>query len=137
MFQQTAATPEDIQQAPSGASSASDEQPAARDPFIDHYFRRIEPGVAASFTAEQRRAIKTMFGARGMAQHTVEVRRSLPLGRRRFYLVLLMGREQRTFGRLHRDGAISGPFNLLGYAITAGLWLVPAVGAALILQAVL
>jgi hypothetical protein len=141
MFQQTA-TPEGLDRSapqPPAATAPAAPQIAdsPRDPFIDHYFKRIDPAVAASFTAEQCEAIKTMFGARGMAQHAVEIRRSLPIGRRRFYLVLLMGRERRTFGRLTRDGAISGPFNLLGYAITAGLWLLPAVGAALLLQAIL
>jgi hypothetical protein len=139
MFQPTA-TPEDLQQAgPPSSAPASDprEQSAPRDPFIDHYFKRIDPRLAATFTPDQQEAIKTMFGARGMAQHAVEVRRSLPIGRRRYYLVLLMGREQRTFGRLHSEGAISTPFNLLGYAITAALWTVPAAAAAVLLQAIL
>ena len=109
----------------------------ARDPFIDHYFKRIDPHTAASFTAEQCEAIKAMFGARGVAKHTVEVRRSLPIRRRRYYLVLLLGRERRTFGRLYSEGAVSGAFNLVGYAITAALWVLPAIGAALILQAIL
>lgn len=136
MFQQTA-TSEDLQQASLGDSPGSAETTAARDPFIDHYFKRIDPQVAASFTPEQQEAIKTMFGARGIARHTVELRRSLPVGKRRYYLVLLLGREQRTFGRLYSEGAVSGPFNLLGYAIIAGLWLVPAACAALLLQALL
>jgi hypothetical protein len=78
-----------------------------------------------------------MFGARGIARHTVEIRRSLPIGRGRYYLVLLLGRERRTFGRLYSEGTVSSGFNLLGYAITAALWTLPAVGAALLLQAVL
>jgi len=141
MFQQSATT-EDLNQGAVHAAAGTQEAPAAksatpRDPFIDHYFKRIDPRVAATFTGEQREAIKTMFGARGMAQHSVEIRRSLPIGRRRYYLVMLMGRERRTFGRLYSEGAISGPFNLLGYAITAGLWMLPAAGAALLLQAIL
>ena len=65
------------------------------DPFLAHYFRRIPPQVAASFTDEQRRAIKTMFDGRSIKRHRVDVRRSLGFGRMRVYLVLLMGREQR------------------------------------------
>src|SRR3546814_9410027 len=76
-----------------------------------------------------------MFGARGVARHTVEIRRSLPIGRGRYYLVLLLGRERRTVGRLYSEGSMSTAFNLLGYAITAALWMLPAVGAALLLQA--
>jgi len=141
MFQQSM-TQENLDQAsiqaPDGTAGEPLEQSAApRDPFIDHYFKRIDPQTAASFTVEQREAIKTMFGGRGIAKHTVEVRRSLPIGRRRYYLVMLLGRERRTFGRLYSEGAVSGAFNLVGYAITAALWMLPAIGAALLLQAIL
>lgn len=140
MFQQSA-TPEDLTSTPvtsaDSASSALEQSLASRDPFLDHYFKRIDPQVAASFTPEQCEAIKTMFGARGVAKHAVEIRRSLPVGRGRLYLVLLLGRERRTFGRLYSEGTVSSSFNLLGYAITAALWLLPAVGAALLLQAIL
>ena len=141
MFQQSA-TPEDLTSSPAhpaadSAPAAPDNAADARDPFLDHYFKRIDPQIAASFNADQREAIKTMFGARGIAKHSVEVRRSLPIGRGRFYLVLLLGRERRTFGRLYSEGAVSSSFNLLGYAITAALWMLPAVGAALLLQALL
>lgn len=118
-------------------SAAPDPQPPARDPFIEHYFKRIDPRLAASFTAEQCAAIKEMFGARGVAKHAVELRRSLPIGRRRFYLVLLMGRERRAFDRLFSEGSVSRPFEFLGYAITAALWLVPALLAVLALRAFL
>lgn len=138
MFQQSA-TPEDI--TPVSIPADDTAPPLAPqntgDPFLDHYFKRIDPRVAASFSADQREAIKTMFGARGIAKHSVEIRRSLPIGRGRYYLVLLLGRERRTFGRLYSEGAISRPFNILGYAITAALWMLPAVGAALLLQALL
>ncbi len=65
--------------------------------FLEHYFRRLDPEVAASFSAEQRDAMATMFGARGIARHAVEVRRSVPFpGGRRLYLVFLLGRERRA-----------------------------------------
>lgn len=139
MFQQSA-TPQDL--APASrftdpAAAARPEQPAQRDPFLDHYFKRIDPRIAASFTAEQREAIKTMFGARGIARHAVEIRRSLPIGRGRYYLVLLLGRERRSIARLYSEGTVSTPFTLLGYAVTAALWLLPAASAALLLQALL
>ena len=143
MFQQSAA-PEDITPvsipADDTAPPLTVQKPAPQntgDPFLDHYFKRIDPRVAGSFSAEQREAIKTMFGARGIAKHSVELRRSLPIGRGRYYLVLLMGRERRTFGRLYSEGAITGPFNFLGFAITAALWMLPAIGTALLLQALL
>ncbi|MGD1879083.1 MAG: hypothetical protein ACFB13_16470 [Kiloniellaceae bacterium] len=118
------------------AQAPSPTQPG-RDAFLDHYFKRIDPDVAASFTEDQCEAIKAMFGARGIVKHSVEVRRSLPIGRGRYYLVLLLGRERRTFGRLYSEGGVSSGFNFLGYAITAALWMLPAVGTALLLQALL
>jgi hypothetical protein len=132
MFQQSA-TQDDVQSSSLNAADAS-LNPAARDPFIDHYFKRIDPRVAASFSPDQCEAIKTMFGARGIAKHSVEVRRSLPIGRGRYYLVLLFGRERRTFGRLYSEGAVGSTSNLVGYAVTAGLWMIPAVATALLLQ---
>ena len=110
---------------------------AHRDPFIEHYFRRIDPRVAETFTAEQCEAIKTMFGARGIAKHAVEVRRSIPIGRGRFYLVLLLGRERRTLGRLFSEGAVTKSFTMIGHAITAAAWMLPAAGTAVLLQAIL
>lgn len=71
------------------------ERNAGPDDFIDHCFRRIDKRVAASFTAEQRAAIRTMFEGRGATRHPVDLRTSLPLGRRRYYLVFLMGRDRR------------------------------------------
>ncbi|HEY9549687.1 MAG TPA: hypothetical protein VIR45_09315 [Kiloniellaceae bacterium] len=145
MFQQTA-TPEDLASTafrPARAGAAPDKapgatgSPATHDPFLDHYFKRVDPRVAASFTPEQCEAIKSMFGGRGIARHAVEIRRSLPIGRGRYYLVLLLGRERRTFDRLYSEGTVSGAFNLLGYAITAALCMLPALGAALLLQALL
>jgi len=87
------------------------------DSFLNHYFKRLHPEVAASFTPEQRDAIMAMFGAREIANHALEVRRSISFGRRRFYLVFLMGPEQRHFTRLHSQGATSqarGPLFYLG-----------------------
>lgn len=137
MVEQYAAS-EDLDRTAVRQPSASlDQQPPARDPFIDHYFKRIDPRLAASFSDEQCAAIKEMFGARGVAKHAVELRRSLPIGRQRYYLVLLMGREHRAFYRLFSEGAMSRPFNLLGYAITAALWLAPAILGVLALRAFL
>ncbi len=94
--------------------------------FLDHYFRRLAPEVAASFTAEQRDAIATMFGARGITRHAVEVRRSIPfLGGWRLYLVFLLGRERRTISRLYSQGMVSGRFNVVFYLGLGALFLLP------------
>ncbi|NIA68091.1 3-phosphoshikimate 1-carboxyvinyltransferase [Pelagibius litoralis] len=137
MFQQYASSEDFDGASPRKPSELLDQQVAQRDPFIEHYFKRIDPQLAASFSEEQCAAIKEMFGARGVAKHAVELRRSVPIGWRRYYLVLLMGRERRTFDRLFSEGATTRPFLLLGYAITATLWMIPAVAVALALQALL
>lgn len=137
MFQPYASSEDFDGTSPGKPSAQVDQEAAQRDPFIAHYFKRIDPSLAASFNADQCAAIKEMFGARGVAKHALEVRRSVPIGRRRYYLVLLMGRERRTFDRLFSEGAATQSFTLLGYAITALLWMIPAVGVAFALQALL
>ncbi len=91
------------------------------DAFLAHYFRRIEPQVAASFTSEQREAIHTMFGGREVARHAIDLRGSFPLGRRRYYLVFLFGRDRRRSLRLRPDHREE----LLGYALLAVVVLIP------------
>jgi hypothetical protein len=100
----------------------------SQESFLNHYFKRLNPDVAATFTPQQRDAIMAMFGARGIAKHTLEVRRSIPFGRRRFYLVFLMGPEQRQFVRLHGQGATSPAFNVLFYLGAGALILAPILG---------
>lgn len=108
-----------VQDGPAAAANA--------DPFIEHYFKRLDPQIAASFTPEQRDAIRVMFGARGIAQHAVELRRSIPfLGGRRFYLVFLMGQERRGLARIYSQGSVSRTFNILLYGLLGALIVGPA-----------
>lgn len=94
--------------------------------FLDHYFKRLDPVVANSFSEKQKRAIWTMFGGRGIAKHAVELRRSLPLpGGRRFYLVFLCGRERRGIARLHGHGEGSPVIDLLWYLGLGAVCLTP------------
>lgn len=105
-------------------------RPPDDDSFFDHYFKRIEPQVAATFTPAQRQAIKTMFGARGITRHAVDIRRGITIGASRFYLVLLMGREHRALGALPRS--VLG--RLVGYFVLALLLLVPIFAAVYLLK---
>jgi hypothetical protein len=103
---------------------------AARRPaeqaFLDHYLGRLDPELADSFSEQQRRAIWTLFGGRGIAKHAVDLRRSLPLpGGRRFYMVFLCGREQRGITRLHGHGEGSRVTDLMWYLGLGGLCLTP------------
>src|SRR3546814_14355688 len=88
---------------PAADASAEDTSPAERDPFLDHYFRRIDPRVAASFSPEHRDAIKEMFGARGVARHPVEIPRPLPTGPARSHFVLLPGPQPRPARPLYPE----------------------------------
>ena len=111
-------------------SPKGDRRTATRHPtgqvFLDHYLKRLDPQVADSFSEEQKRAIWTLFGARGIANHAVELRRALPLpGGRRFYVVFLCGREQRGIARLHGHGESSRVVDLLWYLGLGVLCLTP------------
>ncbi|MGF1610104.1 MAG: hypothetical protein ACFCUQ_11955 [Kiloniellales bacterium] len=92
------------------------------DPFLDTYLKWIDPRVAASFTEEQRRAIRTMFDGRAARRHPVDIRHSVGFGRHRFYLVILGGRERRLLPKSRPQGALSQIASLAGYlALTGGL----------------
>ncbi len=101
---------------------------------LDHYLKRIDPKVAASFTAPQRQAIRTMLGIRGTNRHTVDLRRSFALGRGRYYAVLLLGREQRSLARLHRERISFGVGSIFRYLALALLLLLPILGAVYVLK---
>ncbi len=94
--------------------------------FLDHYFKRLDPEVADSFSEEQKHAIWTLFGGRGIAKHALELRRALPLpGGRRFYMVFLCGRERRGITRLHGQGESSRGVALLWYLGLGAFCLTP------------
>ena len=99
---------------------------ATEQAFLDHYFKRLDPEVADSFSEPQKHAIWTLFGGRGTAKHAIELRRALPLpGRRRFYMVFLCGREQRGITRLHGHGERARGVELLWYLGLGALCLTP------------
>lgn len=70
------------------------------DPFLNHFFQRIPAEVAETFTDAQLDAIKRAFGARTPGSHTIDLRFSIPLPRRCYYLVLLAGKERRSPERI-------------------------------------
>ncbi len=115
---------------PASASTRPARRPRSRaasdQVVLEHYFKRLDPEVAASFTEAQREAIQTMFGARELAKHAVELRRSVPLpGGRRFYLVFLLGRERRDIARLYSQGTASKSYDVLWYLGLGALCLAP------------
>ena len=98
------------------------------DTLLDHYFKRIDPKVAASFSAPQRQALRTILGMRGPSNHTIELRRSIAMGRSRYYLVLLIGRDHRALARLHREKVPSGSRSAFHYLGLILLLLLPVFG---------
>ena len=51
--------------------------------------------------------------------HLVEMRRSIPIGNKRYYFVFLFGQERRALRRLYSQGMATMGFNLFGYLLTA------------------
>lgn len=101
---------------------------AEGDPFLTKYFQRIDLKVAASFTPEQRRALRQMFGDYNQRSHLIDFRHSLPLGARRFYLVLLFGQERRSMERLREEGVLSRSTSLVVYLLILALLPLPVLG---------
>jgi hypothetical protein len=87
----------------SGSSRVSQETRAMsghiEDPFLKTFLDRVPKEVASTFTAAQLDAVRRAFGARSPGAHTVDLRFSVPLGLRWFYVVFLVGRERRTINR--------------------------------------
>ncbi len=110
---------------PKGGRRAGTRRPTDQA-FLDHYFKRLDPEVANSFSEAQKHAIWTLFGGRGTTKHAIELRRALPLpGGRRFYMVFLCGRERRGIPRLHGQGESSRGTELLWYLGLGALCLTP------------
>ena len=102
--------------------------PAEDDTLLDHYFKRIDPKVAASFTAPQRQALRTILGMRGKSNHAIEVRRNIAIGKSRFYIVFLFGRDHRAMARLHREKLPGRSYSAYRYLGLALLLLLPVFG---------
>lgn len=98
------------------------------DTLLDHYFKRIDPKVAASFSAPQRQALRTILGMRGQSSHAIELRRNFAMGRSRYYLVLLFGRDHRALARLHREQMAGGSRSAFHYLGLIVLLLLPVFG---------
>lgn len=101
---------------------------AEGDNFLAQYFQRVDLKVAATFTPEQRTALKQMFGDLNQGHHLVDFRHSLPIGRRRFYLVMLFGHERREMERLRAEGVVSRSTTIAVYLLTFLILAVPLAG---------
>ena len=64
--------------------------------FIARFRARVPSKVAETFTNEQLTALEAVFGLRSVSRHALRLAMSIPLPWRRYYVVLLAGRDRRT-----------------------------------------
>jgi hypothetical protein len=94
------------------------------DPFLEQMFARMSPGAKFRFSPEQIDEIKKAFGARSRGSHAVDMRYSIGLFGKSYYLVFLAGRERRNLPRqYHSVAEISQKLALLA-VLVAGCLLV-------------
>ncbi len=94
--------------------------PLLDSPFIRRFLGGMPQDMADSFTPDQLQAVQRAFGMRYATEHAVDVRRRVGLLGRRFYVVLLVGRE--------RQGDAPPPRRALPYGLA-----VMAASAALVM----
>lgn len=73
------------------------------DEFTQGLMKRLPADMRSSFSEEQLDALRIAFGARRWGRHSVDLRGTLPLGRSRFYFVLLAGRNRRDAARWEQE----------------------------------
>ncbi len=76
---------------------------AMHDPFLERFFSRISREMAESFSDEQLLAVKQAFADQVGRDHAIDLRLSLPLLFRRYYMVFIAGPERRDQSRRRRD----------------------------------
>ena len=89
---------------------------ADTDPFYDRLQLRFDPAVWRTFTRPQLEAMRAVFGAGGWRQHSLDIRLSVPFFWRRYYLVMLGGRDLRSEARRALEPP-KHPFASFGNAI--------------------
>jgi hypothetical protein len=93
---------------------APDLSHSSHTPFIGRFLDGMPRDVADSFTPDQLQAVQRAFGMRhATSPHAVDLRRSVGVLGRRFYVVLLMGRE--------RTGDARPARSYLPYGVAAAL----------------
>ena len=103
--------------------------------------RRLPNEVRASLTSTQETALLRAVADNEPLQHPVDIRLSLPLPWRRYYLVLLSGTERRSDIRLaservDRPLATAGNFIFIGLAagVMSGLFLIAILLASAVIE---
>jgi hypothetical protein len=92
---------------------AADLSQLPSSPFLARFLGGLPREVADSFTPDQLQAVQRAFGMRYVQSHSVDVRRGFRLLGRKFYVVLLVGRE--------RQGDAPPPRRLVPYGVAAAV----------------
>ncbi|MFH7242776.1 MAG: hypothetical protein ACHWZW_07980 [Spirulina sp.] len=87
-------TPQDS--TPQGQSVSPNSTSEGAKWALERLLSAMPQEVATSFSEEQRLALQTALVANTRKRHPVDVRWSIPILRRQFYLVFLMGEEVRS-----------------------------------------
>lgn len=67
---------------------------------IERFYQSLDETTEAQLTAEQKKAVENAVIAITLASHhRVDIRKSFPFLRKRYYLVFLLGRDMRRYAR--------------------------------------
>lgn len=71
--------------------------PVKENKTIIQFYHSLDSKVAAELTSEQKQAIECAIKSVGLVnRHRLDIRKSLPWFGKRYYLVVLMGRDRRN-----------------------------------------
>jgi len=105
--------------------------PDGGDPYVDAVLRALPPDVLGAMPAAHRAAVvdalgKVRDGAR--ARHLLDVRVLLPLFFARYYVVILLGRDQRRHSRAVAATRVTATTRLLKALVVLGVLALVALG---------
>jgi hypothetical protein len=107
-------------------------------PVLDEFLSKMPPNVTATFTAKQLSAMENALENRQWRQHPVDLRLSLPLFWKQFYVVLVAGEERRSGDRLRKSQTLHPiwtPGNILVLTTTVVTGLLALSAIVLLLRA--
>ena len=107
--------------APGAEASARAPRIDQDDAFVARFLGKIPSDIAQSFSDAQLEAVVAAFGTRRWRIHPVDIRLTIPLVGRAYYLVLIAGLDRRSSQR-RRSDRIARPIATLGNAIFAAVF---------------
>jgi len=108
-----------------------DAAPATRSAILDRLIGPMDQGVAQSFTDEQIRELERVLAAAPVRRLPIDIRITVPLFRRGFFITVLAGPERRSKARLEEERAKHALWtfaNLCCFAFLLVLFVPTAIG---------